>query len=312
MRKSFCFIIAVVTFSGVTAQERGGLVVNKFRHTPLLLNAYSSAVSDKVENVVSAAYSLRRINLFYTGPLVRVRVRKSSTWYEYDIDFTDDNELDTVSLKANVGARDSYVVKWYDQSGNGRDAAPSGTATTAMPMITNGGVIYRKGTNNRPAVTFQDATQELYYTGTTTAQVVNAVRDLVGNSYQYLLSMPADADFSVRANGGYTAAAGGGYSDGPNADDWWFGGSMYVNNSAISGSSSGAVKALHTLVSIASSAKSGTFSISNTSSSPWGGRGMYNGDGVCELLLLPSSSGMSVSATRLVVQNNQKAYFGTP
>lgn len=312
MKKIFCFIIAVLAYTGTMAQEKGGMVVNKFRHTPLLLNAYSSAVSDKVENVVSAAYSLRRINLFYNGPLVRVRVRKSSTWYEYDIDFTDEGELDTVSLKANVGARDAYVIKWYDQSGNGRDASPSGTATSAMPMITDAGVIYRKGTNNRPAVTFQDASQELYYTGTTTAQVVNAVRDLVGNSYQYLLSMPADADFSVRASGGYTAASGGGYSDGPNANDWWFGGSMYVNNAAISGSSSGAVRALHTLVSIASSAKSGTFSISNTSSSAWADRGMYNGDGVCELLLLPSSSGMTVSATRLVVQNNQKAYFGTP
>jgi hypothetical protein len=51
----------------------------------------------------------------------------------------------------------------------------------------------------------------------------------------------------------------------------------------------------------------GTFSISSSFMS----RVMYNGDGVCELLLFPNSTDMTV-ANSIIIQGNQKSYFGTP
>jgi len=310
VKKYTNLILFLLLCVNIHAQERGGLVVNKYRHTPLLLNIYANALygnatSSQISSAVSAAYSVRRLNLYYSGPLIKISNAGNTT--TYDIGYNANNDLDVTYLSSVIGATSWYVVKWYDQSGNGRDIIPTSNTTVYMPRFVNAGVLDKKGANNRPAVTFQSTTNEFKYATNTSVQIVNAVRDLVGNSYQYLVSMPIDQDFAVRAGGGFTSTGGGGYSDGPNVNDWWSGGSMYVNGAAISGSSTGAVSPLHTLTSYASSVKTGTFSVSSSFMS----RGMYNGDGVCELILFPNSTDMTV-ANRTIIQGNQKSYFGTP
>lgn len=98
----------------------------------LLLDQYSGA---------EAAYSLRKLRTAYTG--AAIRVRKDTTGQpEQDINFTAAGDLDTVALKSFLNARNGFVVTWYDQSGNGRNA----TNATALnqPRIANLGVIDRR------------------------------------------------------------------------------------------------------------------------------------------------------------------------
>lgn len=91
----------------------------------------------------SAAYSLRKLDADYAGSAIRVR--RSSDNTEQDIGFTGDcNDLDTAALKTFVGTGgtdDGFVVTWYDQSGNTRNA----TQATAgnQPKIMDNGVVYR-------------------------------------------------------------------------------------------------------------------------------------------------------------------------
>lgn len=84
----------------------------------------------------TAAYSLRLLRTGYTGSAIRVR--RSSDNAEQDIGFSS-GDLDTSALSTFVGANSGFVVTWYDQSGNGYDAAQS--TTGRQPRIVNAGTI---------------------------------------------------------------------------------------------------------------------------------------------------------------------------
>lgn len=94
----------------------------------LFLDTYPSA---------SAAYSLRKLNSAYEGNCIRVR-RSGVSPGEQDIGFVDDF-LDMATLAAYVGVNEGYVVKWYDQSGNSRDAYMDNISY--QPKIVTSGVI---------------------------------------------------------------------------------------------------------------------------------------------------------------------------
>lgn len=66
-----------------------------------------------------AAYSLRKLKASYTGPVIRVR--RSIDNSELDIYYLN-NTLDYISLSVFCYGFNGYVVKWYDQSGNGYHA----------------------------------------------------------------------------------------------------------------------------------------------------------------------------------------------
>jgi len=107
--------------------------------TGVLLDDYPNA---------AAAYSLRKLRTAYTG--AAIRVRKDTTGQpEQDVNFIG-NELDTASLKSFLNARNGFVVTWYDQSGNGRNA--SQTTQANQPRIANLGVIERQ--NGKPTLIF--------------------------------------------------------------------------------------------------------------------------------------------------------------
>jgi hypothetical protein len=104
----------------------------------LLLDAFPNA---------SAAYSLRKLRTAYTGNCIEVR--RSSDNALQNIGFVN-NELDTVSLLAFVGAGDGFVRTWYDQSGQGRNALQN--TNSRQPQIVNNGSLLIF--NNKPHLFF--------------------------------------------------------------------------------------------------------------------------------------------------------------
>jgi len=105
-----------------------GIVASQIQSYAFLLDTYTSA---------AAAYSLRKLRSAYTGSAIRVR--RSSDNTEQDIGFSSSFGLDTTSLTSFCSGTNGFVTKWYDQSGNGRNA----TQTTAsnQPKIVNAGSV---------------------------------------------------------------------------------------------------------------------------------------------------------------------------
>ena len=113
-----------------------------------LLDQYSGA---------AAAYSLRKLDCDYAGSAIRVR--RSSDNTESDIGFTSGGDLDTAALKTFVGTGgtdNGFVVTWYDQSGNSRNATQS--TASFQPQIVFSGVINRN--LGKPAI-FGDGSDDV-------------------------------------------------------------------------------------------------------------------------------------------------------
>jgi hypothetical protein len=108
-------------------------------------------VLDLISVIASAAYGLRRLSRFWTG--AAIRVMRTSDNSELDIGFIGE-DLDVVTLLAFVGTGSGFVVIWYDQSGNGRNA----TQTTAgsQPRIVSNGVLETR--NGKPALRLLSST----------------------------------------------------------------------------------------------------------------------------------------------------------
>ena len=97
-----------------------------------LLNDYSGA---------AAAYSLRLLDNTYTGDAIVVRRASDNT--TQNIGFVN-NELDTASLESFCSGTDGFVTTWYDQSGNGNDAAQA-TASSQPQIVSAGSTILDNG-----------------------------------------------------------------------------------------------------------------------------------------------------------------------
>ncbi len=118
-----------------------------------LLDTYSGA---------AAAYSLRQLSSSYSGNAVKVR--RSSDNTETDIGFVG-GELDTASLSSFAGAGDAFVVSWFDQSGNSKNATQ--TTTANQPKIVSSGAVIVE--NGKPAVQF-DGSNDFVATSDFTAE----------------------------------------------------------------------------------------------------------------------------------------------
>ena len=84
----------------------------------------SSSVADDV-STLKAAYSVRKYVASYTGSAIRVRRADNQ---EQDIGFNG-NDLDESALTTFCSGTDGFVKIWYDQSGNGLDAAQLSAAS---------------------------------------------------------------------------------------------------------------------------------------------------------------------------------------
>lgn len=102
------------------------------------LSALDTGLLDVSPTAASVAYSTRKIRNAYTGNCLRVR--RSSDNAEQDIGFSG-HRLDVTALLSFVGANDGFVVTWYDQSGNSRNATQA-TTTKQLYVVQAGAVTY--------------------------------------------------------------------------------------------------------------------------------------------------------------------------
>ena len=94
----------------------------------------------------AAAFSTRRLRSGYGGALLRVR-RSSDDTARY-IGATVSGNLDATNLSSFCGSASCFVSTWYDQSGNGRDAAQA--SASDQPRIVNAGSVDTAG--GRPSL----------------------------------------------------------------------------------------------------------------------------------------------------------------
>ena len=112
---------------------------------PSFLDTYSGAV---------AAYSLRKLSLDYSGDAILVR--RASDNATQAIGFSG-NQLDTATLESFCNGTDGFVTTWYDQSGNGNDAAQA-SASSQPKIVSSGSTILD---NSKPCVQFDGSNDSI-------------------------------------------------------------------------------------------------------------------------------------------------------
>ena len=131
-----------------------------------LLDTYTGA---------AAGYSTRRLSSSATNLM---RIREDSGDTETDIGYDSNNELDTAAIATHCGTANGFVVKWYDQSGNGNDAyQPTAGFSGLQPKIYDGTSQAVITENGKPAVDFDGSN---HYMITTSTITVNSTRSDFG------------------------------------------------------------------------------------------------------------------------------------
>ena len=103
----------------------------------LLLDDYGAGIA--------AAYSVRKLSSSYTGDAIRVRRDNDNA--EQDIGFDSNGNLDESALDTFV-PDNGFIVKWYDQSGNGIDATQA--VSTRQMRVVASNVIDKIGSRVAP------------------------------------------------------------------------------------------------------------------------------------------------------------------
>lgn len=111
-------------------------------------------VLDQIPKQSVGAYSLRKLRAAYTG--YAFRAARSLDNIEQDIEFDGNGQLNTTQLLNFAQGGDAFIITWYDQSGNGKDATQA-TASN-RPKVVNAGALYT--INGRPYA-YNDATDVL-------------------------------------------------------------------------------------------------------------------------------------------------------
>jgi len=109
--------------------------------------AYGNRLLLDVNPRATVAYSLRKLNSSYNGPLLTIR--RDSDNAETNIGFYR-YTLDTQAISSFAGAGSAYVKVWYDQSGNGNNMQR--LTTTVQPLIYRSGSLITEGV--QPAIYF--------------------------------------------------------------------------------------------------------------------------------------------------------------
>ena len=125
-----------IGIAGNVFQTRAGLASGG--GATLLLDLYGANVK--------IAYSVRKLRTAYTGDCMRVR---NDSTVELDIGFDASGNLDEPALLTHCGSGDGFVVKWYDQSGNG--GTMDQPAGAVQPQIVSSGAVLKD--NGKPVVT---------------------------------------------------------------------------------------------------------------------------------------------------------------
>ena len=109
--------------------------------------AYGNRLFLDMNPGATVAYSLRKLNSPYNGPLLTIR--RDSDNAETNIGFYR-YTLDTQAISNFAGAGSAYVKTWYDQSGNGNNMQR--LTTTVQPLIYRSGSLITEGA--QPAIYF--------------------------------------------------------------------------------------------------------------------------------------------------------------
>jgi hypothetical protein len=131
------------------------LVLNSFH----ILATPSSYLLDGLSTQPKLAFSVRKLSTNYSG--YAIKVRRSSDDQTQDIGFGNDGSLDIVSLSNFVGSSSGYVVKWYDQSGNGNDLTQTESNDRQPRIISNGNLEIE---NTKPFIRFLGVYNSSYTT----------------------------------------------------------------------------------------------------------------------------------------------------
>jgi len=230
----------------------------------------------------AAAYSLRLLRTAYAGSCIRVR--RSSDNTEQNIGFVN-GVLNTVALLAFVGAGDGFVVTWYDQLGNVRNATQATAAN--QPRIVNAGVLDVQ--NTKPTSFFNGTNSWFENFATHSLTTFNAV---------------AASNVVKPFAGLYTATA----------SELILGGSgssvidvvtVHVNGSTASRAITLSQAFVWTLTLAAANNQARSFG--QEFNVPGAGRAW---DGTCSELIV--FAGALSTADRQLLEANQKAYYATP
>ena len=142
-------ILFILMPLGILAQNNAAFWLGKrpsSTPTNLLLDDYPGA---------AAAYSVRKLDKDYTG--FAMEIRRASDNATQNIGFVGE-DLDEVAINTFCSGTTCYVRTWYDQSGNGRDAAMT-TDNTRQPLIYTAGSIVLDGT--KPTIKFNGTSNVL-------------------------------------------------------------------------------------------------------------------------------------------------------
>ena len=132
----------------ISVQDYTARTVGVIARPSFLFDSYGGALG---------AYSLRQLNVNYTG--AAVTVRRASDNATKDIGFDVYGNLQQGDLEAFCAGTDGFVSVWKDQSGNGNDATQ--TTPSLQPQIVSNGAVYL--TNGKPSIYFSDV--EMYIPG---------------------------------------------------------------------------------------------------------------------------------------------------
>ena len=152
----------------------------------------------------SVGYSLRKIEITYTGPCIRVR--RDSDDIEQDI-FFNGIDLDISSMESFCGSANGYVVTWYDQSGNANDLTQ--LTLFEQPQIVSSGLTFIQ--NGKPCIIFDGSNDNMQMTASvivtaTSASIVarqiniSGVRPLVGSSTANQISIAGSFGLGIAAS----------------------------------------------------------------------------------------------------------------
>jgi hypothetical protein len=125
-----------------------------------------------------------------------------------DIGFKVNGDLDDAALTTFIGNSDGYIVKWYDQSGTGLDAAQADE--TKQPLIATAGVINRE--NGKPVILYDGSNDNLKLSSWNRG--TNATGFIVFKPTASETNTVALWEFGSNADAAYWAAAGNTIYDG--------------------------------------------------------------------------------------------------
>ncbi len=247
-----------------------------------------------------AAYSFRRLRSAHAGSAIQIGDITGTT--TQDIGFTSHGEFDAASAiswaNTNTGGT-AAIIKFYDQSGNGRDLTGGSIGGgIKYALIVNGGSLSTTGVNSRAAL--NDATYEDYYAATSAPSSIAAMGIVAGMTTANNGAMVLEYSGS---GGFYTAYGLRTRSTTAGDVDAYYGATVVpvingtpTNTMPTTGLSS--IYSSGTAATGAIAVKLGTSSTGNN----WGGP-------ICEAIVFATSLS-STDQTNLY--QDQKTYYGTP